>query len=61
MIISGLATYFKDKHLDIDSIQEYYPISQDTDNPKKIEIMNRYFVMDGKQTEKALERDRSVS
>lgn len=58
MIISGLATYFKDRHIDLDSIQEYYPISQDIDNPKKMEIMNRYFVMDGKQTEKALERDR---
>ncbi|XP_065205169.1 prostaglandin E synthase 2 [Planococcus citri] len=58
MIISGLATYFRDKHIGLDSIQEYYPISQDSDNPKKIEIMNKYFVMDGQRTEKALERDK---
>lgn len=60
MIVSGLATFLKDRHIELEHIQEYYPITYDSENPKKTEIMNKYFIMDGGTDQNSLKKDRWV-
>lgn len=60
MIISGLATFLRDQHVNLEDILEYYPVTQEVSNPKKIEVMNKYFIMDGQMTKKGLQHDRLV-
>ncbi|XP_015371781.1 PREDICTED: prostaglandin E synthase 2 [Diuraphis noxia] len=54
MIISALATYFKDKTFNIEDIANFYPsISYiDVDGKRKIDIMNKYFIMNEDESER---------
>lgn len=54
MIVSALATYFKDKTANIEEIANFYPpVSYvDVDGKRKTDIMNKYFVMDEDESNK---------
>lgn len=60
MIISCLTTYLKSPKADLIEIASCYPTVQDTANPKKNEIVNKYFLMNGAVEKKQLEVDKSV-
>jgi len=55
MIISVMASYFKDKTVNIEEIANFYPpVSYiDTDGKKKTDIMNKYFVMNENENDKS--------
>lgn len=47
MIVSAMATYLKDKSINIEEIANFYPSVSyvDEDGKRKTDIMNKYFVM----------------
>lgn len=58
MIISSLASYLKDRRTDLKNITQSYPAIVDKKNPKKIEILNKYFIMQGSLEESELLKDK---
>lgn len=55
MIISALATYLKDKTVDIHDIANFYPSVSfiDVDGKRKSDIMNKYFIMNEDESNKS--------
>lgn len=55
MIVSALATYFKDKSYNIEDIANFYPSVTfiDEDGKRKADIMNKYFIMNEDESEKS--------
>lgn len=55
MIISAMATYFKDKTVNIQDIANFYPsvLYIDVDGKRKSDIMNKYFIMNEDESNKS--------
>jgi len=55
MIVSAMATYFKDKTVNIQDIASFYPSVSyiDIDGKRKTDIMNKYFVMNQNENDKS--------
>lgn len=58
MIVSALATYFKDKTIDIENIANFYPSLSfiDVDGKRKTDIMNKYFIMNDGESDKSIRK-----
>lgn len=54
MIVSAMATYLKDKTVDIQDIAKFYPSVSyvDVDGKRKSDIMNKYFIMNEDESNK---------
>lgn len=55
MIVSAMATYFKDKTVSIQDIANFYPsvLYIDVDGKRKSDIMNKYFIMNEDESNKS--------
>lgn len=55
MIVSAMATYLKDKSVNIEEIANFYPSVSyvDEDGKRKTDIMNKYFVMNEDESVKS--------
>lgn len=58
MIVSALATYFNNKTIDIEDIANFYPSLAyiDVDGKRKIDIMNKYFIMNDRESDKSIRK-----
>lgn len=56
MIVSAMASYLKDKTINIQDIANFYPSVSyiDTDGKKKADIMNKYFIMNENENDKSI-------